>query len=158
MSSSKPSTAPSRRALFTGAGVATAGAVGAVVATSSSAQAAPGDGTLRIMSNPVRAYDSRIQDGKLAAGTIRAVTLPAGIATNSAVVANVTVTQGEKRGFITVFAGGAGRPGTSTVNYVKNVDVANNAIIKTGGATGNTLQIFTSQNAHVIIDVTGTVE
>jgi hypothetical protein len=69
------------------------------------------------------------------------------------VVLNVTVTEPDAAGFVTVYPGGAPRPPTSNVNYVKNQTIPN-AVIVGLGPTG-TVDIFTSATSHIVVDVVG---
>ncbi|WP_035799237.1 right-handed parallel beta-helix repeat-containing protein [Kitasatospora mediocidica] len=55
--------------------------------------------------------------------------LPAGA---TAAALNVTATGGDNDGFLTVFADGTPRPGSSNLNVVPNTDIANHAITQVG--------------------------
>ncbi len=69
------------------------------------------------------------------------------------VVLNVTVTDPDASGFLTVYPGNASRPLTSNLNYVTGQTVPN-AVIVGLGPTG-TVDIFSLVSAHVVVDVVG---
>ena len=69
------------------------------------------------------------------------------------VVLNVTVTEPDVAGFLTVYPGNSSRPPTSNVNYVKDQTIPN-AVIVGLGPTG-TVDLFSSQSTHVVVDVVG---
>ena len=69
------------------------------------------------------------------------------------VVLNVTATAPDAAGFLTVFPGGATRPLSSNLNYVKGQTIPN-AVIVGLGPTG-TVDIFSLASTHVVVDVVG---
>jgi hypothetical protein len=69
------------------------------------------------------------------------------------VVLNVTATQPDAAGFLTVYPGNAAQPPTSNVNYLKGQTIPN-AVIVGLGPTG-TVDIFSSSRSDVIVDVVG---
>jgi hypothetical protein len=69
------------------------------------------------------------------------------------VVLNVTSTESDAPGFLTVYPGTAAQPPTSNVNYLKGQSIPN-AVIVGLGPTG-TVDIFSSSTSHVIVDVVG---
>jgi hypothetical protein len=69
------------------------------------------------------------------------------------VVLNVTATDPDGSGFLTVFPGNASRPLSSNVNYVKGQTIPN-AVIVGLGPTG-TVDIFSLAATHVVVDVVG---
>ena len=71
----------------------------------------------------------------------------------SAVVLNVTVTEAEAPGFITVFPCGAERPNAANLNYVAGSTIPNAVIAKIG--TGGKVCLFTLANTHMTADVNG---
>ena len=71
----------------------------------------------------------------------------------AAVVLNVTVTQAQGAGFVTVFPCGAGRPNASNLNYVTGSTVPNNVIAKIG--TGGKVCLYVSDATHLLVDVSG---
>ncbi len=72
----------------------------------------------------------------------------------SAVVLNVTVTQPTAGGFVTVWPTGAGRPGTSLLNFQPGNTVPNLVLAKVG-ANGRVSIFNSSGNTHIIVDVMG---
>jgi hypothetical protein len=92
---------------------------------------------------------------KVAAGaTIHLPVVGAVVPPNArSVVLNVTVTDPDAAGFLTVFPGGAPRPLSSNLNYVKGQTIPN-AVIVGLGPTG-TVDIFSLARAHVVVDVVG---
>lgn len=71
----------------------------------------------------------------------------------TAAAVTVTITRSTGNGFATVFPSGTSRPLASTVNYLAGVDRANSAIVRVGD--GGSIDVYTSSNADVIVDVTG---
>jgi hypothetical protein len=76
--------------------------------------------------------------------------VPAGA---TSVVLNVTVTEAQGTGVITVFPCEAGRPTASNLNYVSNTNVANMVITKI--AAGGRVCLFNTAATHLVVDVTG---
>ena len=66
---------------------------------------------------------------------------------------NVTVTEPAGAGYVTVFPCGSAVPNASSLNYVTGATVPNNVIGKIGD--GGKVCVFTSQAAHLIVDVSG---
>ena len=76
-----------------------------------------------------------------------------GIATDAAAVAvNVTVTDPDGPGFLTVWPCGQARPNASNLNFTGGQTVANLAVAALGA--GGTLCVATSVAAHVLVDAT----
>jgi hypothetical protein len=71
----------------------------------------------------------------------------------SAAVLNVTATESEGEGYVTVFPCGSPRPLASSVNFTAGVTVAN-AVVARIGAGGNVC-LFVSVSTHLIVDVSG---
>jgi hypothetical protein len=69
------------------------------------------------------------------------------------VVLNVTATDPDASGFLTVYPGNAPRPFTSNLNYLTGETIPN-AVIVGLGPTG-TVDIFTLRSTHVVVDVVG---
>ena len=69
------------------------------------------------------------------------------------VVLNVTATDPDAPGFLTVYPGNAPRPFTSNLNYLTGETIPN-AVIVGLGPTG-TVDIFTLRATHVVVDVVG---
>jgi hypothetical protein len=112
---------------------------------------------------PVRVADSRsgvgIPSRKLADGDVVAVQMrgvdpiPAGA---TAVVLNVTVTQGEGAGYATVFSSGVVAPETSNLNFTGDADVPN-LVITPLGVDGSIAVLIRGAPTHVLVDVLGFV-
>jgi hypothetical protein len=94
--------------------------------------------------------------GLRGAGSVTALTVAGrgGVAGDAAaVVLNVTVTDAQAPGFVTVFPCGSDQPNASSVNYVSGSTVANAVIVKVG-ASGQVC-LFTQSPINLIADVTG---
>lgn len=80
-----------------------------------------------------------------------------GIPSNvTAISANLTVTSPTAAGDLRVFAGGAGLPSASTINYRTNGTRANNAEIPVGPGGGFTIHVDqTAGTVHLVVDVNG---
>jgi hypothetical protein len=76
--------------------------------------------------------------------------VPAGA---SAVVLNVTVTEAQGPGFVTVWPCGIDRPNASSVNFVAGATVPNGVIGKVGD--GGKVCLYVSNATHLITDVAG---
>ncbi len=76
--------------------------------------------------------------------------LPAG---TRAVNLNLTATRAQGDGFLTAYAGGAGRPGTSDLNYTAGGTVANMATVPVG--RGGTVTIYATAPTDVVADLSG---
>jgi hypothetical protein len=76
--------------------------------------------------------------------------VPAGA---SAVVLNLTSTQSEAPGYVTVWPCGQQRPDTSNLNFRPDIDVANLVIAKPG--VDGKVCVFASQATHLIADLSG---
>jgi hypothetical protein len=92
---------------------------------------------------------------KLAAGgTIHLQVVGAVVPPNArSVVLNVTATDPDASGFLTVYPGNAPRPFTSNLNYLTGQTIPN-AVIVGLGPTG-TIDIFSLRATHVVVDVVG---
>jgi hypothetical protein len=71
----------------------------------------------------------------------------------SAVVLNVTATQAQGPGFVSVFPCGSERPNGSNLNYDTGATVANAVVAKIGA--GGRVCVFTYATTHLIVDVNG---
>ena len=93
--------------------------------------------------------------GKLTAGQTIEVqvagraSVPAGA---SAAVLNVTVTEANADGFITVYPCGAPRPTASNLNYVAGQTIPNAVVSKLGGGK---VCLYALQGTHLVADVSG---
>jgi hypothetical protein len=93
--------------------------------------------------------------GKRPAGSTLPVTVaawPASPLAPAAVVVNVTATDAESEGFVTVSPCGA-PPGVSTLNVGPGEVVANTAAVTVGG--DGTVCVYTSAAMHVVVDLEG---
>ncbi|MDH6134743.1 hypothetical protein P3T37_004147 [Kitasatospora sp. MAA4] len=82
--------------------------------------------------SPTRLLDTR-DAGPAAKPGPGSVTAFGGIPTGATAAAlNVTATGGDNDGFLTVYADGTPRPGSSNLNVVPNTDIANHAIAQVG--------------------------
>jgi bacillolysin len=94
--------------------------------------------------------------GVRGAGTVTALTVAGrgGVAGDAAaVVLNVTVTDAQGPGFVTVFPCGSAQPNASSLNYVVGSTVANAVIVKVGA--GGQVCLFTQSPINLIADVNG---
>jgi hypothetical protein len=118
------------------------------------------------LSSPARIYDSRpsgetidnIAEKTLARRPGTTLELPvagrAGIpATASAVVLNVTVTQAQNPGFVTVHPRNSPRPNAANLNHAAGEVIANSVVAKLGG--NGKICLFTSAFTEMIVDVAG---
>ncbi len=110
---------------------------------------------------PVRIMDTRSGTGTTAAplgsGETRAlqVTGQAGIPADAVAVAlNVTVTDPDAAGYVTVWPAGAAMPTASNINFVAGQTVAN--MVTVGLGAGGQIDLFNfAGDSQVIVDVTG---
>jgi hypothetical protein len=125
---------------------------------------AAGTGAGRLLSlQPSRVLDTRSALGAAGAlgagGTVRlSVTGVGGVPTSgvSAVALNLTATQAEAPGYLTVWAGGTARPNASNLNLTGAGQTLANQVIVPIGADG-TIEIYSERGSHVIVDLTGYV-
>ncbi|MEH0842968.1 hypothetical protein V6U81_11340 [Micromonospora sp. CPCC 205711] len=86
-----------------------------------------------------------------------------------AFVLNITAVSPSAGGFLTAWSGATARPNVSTVNYGAGKNVPNLAYVETTPCTGTEdsnfcvvgepkFKIFTSQSAHILVDVVGVVD
>jgi subtilisin family serine protease len=106
---------------------------------------------------PARLLDSRSSLGMRSAGTVTTVQVagqggvPAGA---TSAVLNVTVTEPQGNGFVTVYPCDADRdPNTSNLNYTAGQTVPNAVFVKLSGA--GTVCLFTSNSVQMVVDVNG---
>ncbi len=107
---------------------------------------------------PSRIYDTRLPTfggAKLGAGQTADLAVAGQLVPPNArsVVLNVTATEPDADGYLTVFPGGAPRPTTSNVNYLKGQSIPN-AVIVGLGPTGH-VDVFSFAASHVVVDVVG---
>ena len=71
----------------------------------------------------------------------------------AAVVLNVTVTEAQGAGFVTVYPCGGGVPTASSLDFVAGSTVANGVVVKVG--VGGQVCLFTQSATHLVVDVDG---
>ena len=129
---------------------------------SAAGQLSPSPGSLGSVA-PVRVLDTRTGNGapRAAVGAGRTlavkVTGLAGVpaAGVAAVVVNVTVTQPTAGGYITAWADGAARPGTSNLDFSAGQSVPNLAVVPVGADGDIALFNGSPGTVQLIVDVTG---
>ena len=142
-------------------------------APSNSATPAAGAGAFVPLSTPKRIVDSRNPSGdtddeqqerfgSMAPGTVRAIPVAARVgltADVASVVLSVVAVTPTARGYLTVFPCGTAMPSTSSLNFTKNVNLANTVITKLGttGADTGKVCVFTSTRTDLIIDIAGSL-
>jgi hypothetical protein len=98
----------------------------------------------------------QLGDGVRAAGSVTEVQVAgrAGVPADAlAAVLNVTVTEAQGAGFVTVYPCGAPRPTASSLNYQVGSTVPNGVISKLG--VGGKVCLFTQAPAQLVVDVNG---
>jgi glucose/arabinose dehydrogenase len=108
---------------------------------------------------PTRVMDTRnglgFSGGRVGADSTISLSLAGSVVPSTAVAVayNVTATDDQGPGFLTLWPAGTRKPDTSSVNFAGAEDVANAAVVAVGpaGATN----IYSSTATHVVIDVTG---
>ncbi|MEY2415871.1 MAG: hypothetical protein QOH53_1205, partial [Ilumatobacteraceae bacterium] len=71
----------------------------------------------------------------------------------TSVVLNVTVTEAQNAGFVTVYPCGTAIPTASNINFVTGSTVANLVVAKIGA--GGAVCIYNNQGTHLVVDVNG---
>ena len=115
------------------------------------------------LSPPVRVYDSRSTSAQLAAGAItqvpiggRTVGSIAFPATMRGVVGTLTVVPGTVGGYVTAFdADETMRPVATSLSFVGSEITTAGFTSFTSDGPRSALALYTSQNTHVVVDVTG---
>jgi hypothetical protein len=137
------------------------GPTGPASAGPTGATGAAGPGGVRLLPNPVRAYDSRTAAGAFHPGdgdtgnprVIQIIGAVAGVPANAiGIVGNIAVTQEAGTGFATVWTNGPW-PGTANINFVAGVDLSNS--FSSGLSSTGTISVAASNTTHVVIDITG---
>ena len=117
--------------------------------------------------SPGRVLESRVGDrttvdgqfwqvGSRAAGSVTELTVAgrAGVPGDApAVVLNVTVTEPQNSGYVTVYPCGTEPPNASNLNFSQGQTIAN-AVVARVGANGKVC-LFTSATTHLVADVNG---
>ena len=94
--------------------------------------------------------------GLAAAGSVTEiqVTGRAGVPADAAAAAlNVTVTEAQGAGYVTVFPCGSPRPTASTLNFVAGSTIPNGAIAKIG--VNGKICLYANSATHLIADIAG---
>ena len=106
-----------------------------------------------LLPSPVRVYDSRSHDGPLAAGHTRTISLGSNLPPGAVgAVVNLTVTDTVDAGYLTLYAAGVPRPGTSSINwFASGQTLANQATTAVG--PGNQLTVFAGNETQFLIDL-----
>lgn len=105
---------------------------------------------------PKRVLDTRLEGSKVAAGTTYVLPVDETWdvdADASSFVVNVTITEPDALGFVTVFPCGGETPTASTVNYAAGETVANAAVVAPG--TDDSICVYTLSTTHLVIDLNG---
>ena len=129
-------------------------------------QLAPAVTSTVLLPVPLRAYDSRLGDGKLQAGQTRTISLANGkdaggnnvlavpVAATAAVV-NLTITDTEAAGFVKMYSAAISEPATSSINWS---DTGQNLAVSTPVAVDDQgrIKLTGGVNAtNVVVDVIG---
>jgi hypothetical protein len=155
----------SRRRMLVAGGAA---AVAAPIAARPAAAAEPPSGFVTLIT-PIRVFDSReagsvLGGAKLQSGDNVAVGVSAALDGGFAlaVFANITITQTEGIGYLTVWgedlSGELPPPQTSNINWTSTgVTLANLALTSVGGENSIEIRCGGAGRAHVIVDIQGYV-
>lgn len=114
-------------------------------------------GAAGMLPAPVRAYDSRVTGGKLAAGATRTITLPTSVCPvgTTAVIANVIAVAPSADGYMKVWPGNVSSTTASAVSFLNGKSVANAQAL--GVSASRQLKVWSSKATHVVIDVSGVI-
>ncbi|MGE0877804.1 MAG: hypothetical protein AB7L13_00405 [Acidimicrobiia bacterium] len=107
--------------------------------------------------NPTRTFDSRQTSGRIEADTSVeiSVAVPGFPAATTAVLVNLTATDSQDAGYVTLYACGTTRPLASSLNLQPGHSVSNTALVRLS-ARGETKICAYSQSAtHLIVDLSG---
>jgi hypothetical protein len=111
----------------------------------------------RLLSAPVRMYDSRHTGGALGANQERVVpvtngtTIPTGI---SAVLVNLTAVNPSAKSYMAIFQDGITWPGHSNLNYAAGATISNNATSAVSAASPGKVKVRNgASTSHFIVDV-----
>ncbi len=106
--------------------------------------------------SPDRALDTRLGAGMRAGGSVTTLHVAGvhGVSPSAAAVAlNVTVTETQAPGFVTVYPCGVQPPDASNLNYAAGQSIPNAVIAKIGA--GGDICLYTSAATHLVVDVNG---
>ena len=99
-----------------------------------------------------RIFDSRSPARRFSAGEVRRIAVPAGA---QAIAANITVTEPQSAGYVTVYPCGAQLPAASSVNVDAGETAAN--LVQVGASNGEVC-VYSFMRAHVVVDLVGTYD
>ena len=99
-----------------------------------------------------RLVDSRTPARRFAAGEVRRIAVPAGA---QAIAANVTVTEAQSGGYVTVYPCAEQPPQVSSVNVAAGETAANLVQV---GVSNDEVCVYSYMRAHVVIDLVGTYD
>ncbi len=139
---------------FVAAAGSAVGATGLIAATAPQAALAATGGTI-VLVPPQRIQDSRVNEpSKYTSGAVDSIAIP-GIDPHHGAIVNLTVTETEGSGFVTLSAAPSFPPVTSNINWSgPGITLANLAIVNTGtNAGGIVIQMEGGGAAHLIIDL-----
>lgn len=146
-----------RWAVAGGLAVVLLGAGGATVVPAVNAAVTGGDRDVFVPISPARLLDTRVTGNPLGAGEDRLLPMTgvAGIPADAkAVTVTLTADRSTDGGYLTAHPSDEGVGGTSTVNFVKGQQVANNVSIKLG--PDGALKVFNQRGVvDLVVDVTG---
>ena len=103
---------------------------------------------------PDRLLDTREGGGKVAAQTVRRITIPGAVGNSdpvTAAVLNVTATEWEVPGFVTVYPCDSKRPTASNVNPETGLVSSNSATAATD--SNGTVCLYTHKTTHIVVDL-----
>jgi hypothetical protein len=159
-----PTTTPATSPIVTAPATQPGGTASGCVASPIATPGAPSDGFTPVV--PARLMDTRAGlptvdclfsgQGIRGGGTVTELTVAGrgGVpADASAVVLNVTATEGAGAGFVTVFPCGSSKPLASNLNFVTGEAIPNAVVAKIG--TGGKVCLYTNVAVHLIVDVNG---
>ena len=110
---------------------------------------------------PRRLLDTRDRGGRVAAGSTTDVDIAGALGVTpdhvAAVLVNMTLTDVQAPGYVTVFPSGSGRPGASTLDAdAAGETVANLATARVG--SGGAISLYSSAAGHLVVDLAGWYE
>jgi len=126
-------------------------------------------GTTQVLNEPLRAYDSRVEGGKLLVGSTRVISVATGLDGGGQVrvavppgatgaLLRVTVTDAERAGWLKVYSNAlATQPATSSVNWYADGAIVGSDSIVAVDTTGKIKITAGVNSTHVVVDVVGYV-
>jgi hypothetical protein len=95
--------------------------------------------------------------GQLEAGKTIYISLDSEVFFAETVLANVTVTDTEAAGFLTIWSGAAALPITSSINYLSGQTLSNfvACTVAEHSTTENAIAIYSKETTHVLLDLAG---